>query len=162
MSDSTGNKMDREGVFKFWLSVIRSDKALRYKYGERKKHIQNLISGLLDNDISQDDAEFLKRRVVEALVTKEGMSDKGEYKGWKKNAEEDFDDAIQQGYVGAKIRKKKELESSFDEDPIVVRWCKDTFGNDVDLFTIKEAHTPFTVLRSNFLKSMVKSAGGRK
>lgn len=158
------NKISADLIFKRWVASVREDRLSQYQYGERKKHIDNLIGALFANGVPQDEAEFLKRKVVETLVTKEGMKGNGKYRGWKENAEADFDDAIQLAYVPEFQKEKKsyQMSKTFTEDPNIVKWCKDTFGADVDTFTLKEAHTIGNTLNIMFLNSFYKrNTGGR-
>lgn len=162
MKSTTENNSDL--VFKRWLADVREDRSLQYKYGERKNHIENLIAALVAEGVDQDDAQFLKRKVVDTLVTKEGMKGNGRHKGWKETAENDFDDAIQRAYVPA--LKKADLDykasQTFKEDPNIVAWCKKKFGSNVHILTIKEVHTPGTALRFMFVNEFYnRNTGGR-
>ncbi len=162
MKSTTEN--DINAIFKRWAADVREDRSLQYKYGERRKHIENLVTAMVLENIPQDEAQMLKRRVIDILVTKEGMKGNGRHKGWKETAETDYDDAIQRAYVPALKKADADFKTSqtFKEDPNIVAWCKQKFGPNVSILTIKEVHTTGTMLRSMFVNEWHnRNTGGK-
>lgn len=145
-SSNEAPKLDSDEVFARWLADVRVDSSKRYTRAHRKEHLAALMGYLKMHDIPQDDAQFLKRKVVEALVTKEGMRGQGKYKNWKENTEEDFDDLIQHTYVPALSVKIEPVKSAQGYDPVLVKWCKQRFGDSVGEELIKAAHQPLHML----------------
>jgi hypothetical protein len=142
MESSKENKLSAQEVLKKWTSDVRQDISSRYTYGNRKEHIENLMGYLKMHDVDKDDAQFLKNKVVEVLVTEEGRKGKGKHKGWKENVENDFDDAIQQAYVPGLSSEIKPIKTAQGYDPRIYNWCKAKFGNHVGENIIKAAHQP--------------------
>lgn len=143
MESLNEKKPDANEVFARWLADVRVDNLSRYSYGDRKKHVQNLMGFLLQNSINKDDAQMLKRRVVEVLVSEKGMKGKDKHRGWKENVEADFNDAIQLAYVpGLRDVSIERLKTSSGHDPDIVTWIKKRFGDHVGPEMIKAAHQP--------------------
>lgn len=142
MESLTEKKLDETEVFNRWLADVREDKGSRYTYEDRKEHIQTLMGYLTKYEIAQDDAQFLKKRVVEALVHEEGRKGKGKYSGWKENVEADFDDAIQRTYIPGLSVDIKPVRGAQEYDPRIVSWCKTRFGDHVGPDVVKAAHQP--------------------
>jgi hypothetical protein len=167
MQSSNQNKPTAEDIFKRWCASLHEDKSLQYKYGERRKHLERLIGGFKRNGIEQDDAQLMKRKVVEQLVSKKGMKESGrggEYSNWKENAENDFDDVIQLAYVPEYQTEDLhyKVSQTFKEDPNIVAWCKQKFGPNVSILTIKEVHTTGSMLRSMFVNEWHnRNTGGK-
>ena len=129
MDSSNEKKLDSGEVFDRWVADVREDRSARYTYQDRTRHLENLMGYLKMHDVSKDDAQFLKRKVVEILVTKEGMKNNGKHKGWKENTENDFDDLIQRTYVeGLRPTEIKAIRGSQGYDPKIVTWCKSNYG----------------------------------
>lgn len=141
MSSLNESKMDENDILKTWAAIARQDKGLQYKYGARKRHIEDLVGALVSHGVSLSDAEMLKRRVVEELVTKKGMSGGGDYKGWKENVERDFVDALHIAYF-PDFKSSAPLKSAHSFDPRIVQWAKAKYGANVGSEIIKAAHQP--------------------
>lgn len=146
MKSLNENKLDADKVFSRWLAEVREDKSSQYSYGERKKHVQNLMGFLKHHDVSQNDAQMLKRKVVESLVTPDGLKGRDKYKGWKESVENDFDDAVQIAHVPALSASIEPLKNVQGYDPMIIDWCKRKYGEDVGDEFIKAAHQPLHVI----------------
>lgn len=151
MSEKTNKTLDVHEVVKRWLADIRSDQSSRYLYGKRKEHIELLMQYFIEYQIAQDDAEFVRKKVVESLVTSEGMKGKDRHKGWKENTENDFDDAIQLTYV-----KGVDYSSSPDykQDPDIVAWAHEKFGNNIPARALKDCHSIGNVLYFSYIEDL--------
>ena len=153
--------MDIHAIFKRWVADIRSDADGRYSYRNRTKHIELLIGYFKQHGVDQDSAQSLKRKVVEILVTPEGMRGKDKHKGWKENTENDFDDAIQMAYVpGVSTLKVEHLKGAHGFDPNVVAWAKNKFGKNVDEEILKACHQPMNVYQLMFINDFFKRNTG--
>jgi hypothetical protein len=159
MESSTTNvtKKTETDAFNRWIADVREDIGSRYGYEDRKKHIQILMGYLVEYGIAMDDAQFLKKRVVEALVTKEGMKGKGKHSGWKENTEADFDDAIQKTYVpGLKKAEFMVQKTAQGYDPRKVKWAKEKFGDHVGEDIIIAVHQPLHLFWIMFMREYHK------
>ena len=135
-------QLDEFECLRLWLADLRQDISSQYLFDERKEHISDLMLLFTTNNIAQDDAQMMKNKVVEALVTKDGMRGNGKYKNWKQNAENDFDDAIQLTYVKPHVKTITSLKTAQGYDPRIVKWAKDKYGAHVGDEFIKAAHQP--------------------
>ncbi len=156
-------KLDNHECVKKWASELRADRSAQYLKSNRKVHLENLMEYFTVHEVSQDDAEFTKRSVVEILVTPTGMTGtKAEHKTWKTNTERDFDDAIQNTYVlGLKDIAIKPLKTAQGYDPDIVGWIKGRFGNHVGPEMIKAAHQPGHTLWMMFMNEFFnRDTGG--
>ncbi len=151
-------KLNEFECINIWIAGVRQDKSTQYKYGKRKEHIGSLMEFFTSNDIDQDTAQMMKNRVVDLLVTQKGMSDKDQYKGWKKNAQEDYDDAIQLTYVMPKIPTN--TKSRLGNDQLMIAWLKAKFGNNISEDLIQAAHVPMHSLRLMFINDNYKRDTG--
>lgn len=162
MQSLNEKKLDADEVFKRWLADVREDNHTRYTRSDRKRHLENLMGYLQMYNVPQDDAQFLKKKVVEALVTKEGMRGQGKYQNWRENTENDFDDLIQKTYVPAPSVKIEPLKAAQSYDPLIVNWCKKKYGDHVGEEFIKAAHQPLHVLWCMCLnETFNRNTGGR-
>lgn len=149
---SSNDIKTEDDAYNRWIADVREDIGSRYGYQDRKKHIEILMGYLKMYNISMDDAQFLKKRVVEALVTKEGMKGNGKHKGWKENTEADFDDAIQKAYVpGLEKIDFKPLKNAQGHDPRIVQWAKKKFGEQIGEEIVVAAHQPMHALWMMFM-----------
>ncbi len=145
-------KLDENECVDLWIAVIRKDPDERYTFDKRKEHLETLMEYFTDNEIDKDSAQMMKRKAVEALVTKEGMKGKGKHNGWKENAEADFNDAIQLTYVLPNVSKKlKPLRNAQGHDPRIVKWAKEKFGEQIGEDIVIAAHQPMHALWMMFM-----------
>ena len=145
-------KLNESEVFDRWIADVRADGSIRYTYEDRKRHLENLMGFLKIHNIAKDDAQFLKKRVVETLVTKEGLKGKGKHSGWKENTENDFNDYIQRLYVpGLPAADFKRIKTAQGYDPRIVSWAKAKFGDHLGQDMINAAHQPLHTLWNMFM-----------
>jgi len=157
MTSSSVNKMDENDVFNRWIADVREDMGSRFGYQDRKLHLENLMGYLKMHNIPMDDAMFLKKRVVETLVTKEGMKGKGKHSGWKENTEADFDDAIQKTYVPGLVESNiRPTKTAQGYDPNIMAWIKAKYPQGVREDFIIAAHQPMHFLWLMFIKDHFK------
>ena len=145
-------KGDAQAVFNYWLAVIRSDKSRLYVYSERRKHLHCLMHYLKENEIDMDEASFLKNKVVDVLVHEEGKKNKGKYKDWVKNAKDDFDDCLQLAYVQGLAQPESSLD--YKQDPDIVAWAHEKFGNNIPARALKDCHSIGNVLYFSYIEDL--------
>ena len=150
-SENKEAKLSPEETVTRWLADIRIDRKSQYLYRDRKEHLELLMGYLKTNDVSMDDASFLKRKVVEALVHTEGMKNQGKYKNWQKTVEEEYDDWIQRTYVPGVSIPKASQKLDYILDPDIVGWAKKKFGNDIHPNILKDCHQIGNVLNIMFI-----------
>lgn len=163
MTSSEDQKLDCNQVYNRWLAEVRLDRINRYTRANRKEHLAKLIASLQEYGIDQIEAQMLKRKVVEALVTEEGRKNKGKHKDWVKNTEEDFDDLIQVAYIPVLQRTITPLKSAeHNNDPRIVTWCKTKYGEHVHEDILTAAHQAGHMLWCMCLNETFKrNTGGR-
>lgn len=134
-------KFTADEILKAWLAKIRQDKTSQYLYRDRKEHLEHLMVMLTAQEVEMDDVIALKRHVVAGLVHAEGMKGQGRYKGWKENAETDFDDAVQIAYNSELINMTTSSKPDYKQDPEIVSWVTKKFGNNIPPSVLKDCHT---------------------
>ena len=146
-------KLNENECLRLWAADLRSDKASQYLYDKRKEYIENLVELFLANDVNQESACSMKTKVIELLVTPEGMKGKGTHKSWKENAENDFDDVIQITYVKPNVKADfKRIKTAQGYDPKIVAWIKGKYGDHVGQDMINAAHQPLHTLWIMFMQ----------
>lgn len=146
-------KLNDVECLNLWIAMVRRDKSSQYTYNERQGHIDALMEMFLQNEVDEDSARMLKRKVVETLVSFEGMKGKGKHSGWKENTEKDYEDAIQLNYVmpHAKTSGFKRVKTAQGYDPNIMAWLKKNYGPDVREDFIVAAHQPMHYLWLKFI-----------
>lgn len=145
-------KLDENECLNLWIATVRRDKSSQYTYNQRQGHIDSLMVLLTENGVDQDSAMMLKRKVVETLVSVEGMRGKGKHNGWKENTENDFNDAIQLTYVQPNVRVEfRKIKTAQGYDQTIVNWAKEKFGDHLGQDMINAAHQPLHTLWNMFM-----------
>ena len=153
-------KLDGREVMKRWLADIRSDGSSRYLYNKRQEHIELLMQYFLEHGVEQIEAQVMKNKVVEYLVTPEGLKGKNNHKGWKENTENDFDDAVQRTYVPAPSSIEfKRQKTAQGYDPRIVKWAKARWGDHVGDDIIIAAHQPLHLFWMMWMKDQYNLHG---
>lgn len=147
---------DSDDVFKGWLSLIRQNEDIRYKYNNRKAHLEDLMDMFLNANISMEEAYIYKNRVVKALVTEEGMKGRNKHKNWKENTENDFEDAIQFAYNP--LLKNQVIKKNLNYQPVheIVNWAKSKFGENVPQDVLRDCHTLYHLFNMQFINDFYK------
>ena len=152
---SNKKEMNPDDLFLLWKKQVKEIGKSRYTSAERKEQIDLLCELFYKHNIDLDEAKLYKRKVVELLVTKDGMKGNGKYKGWKENTEEDFDATLISWYQGefevindtTKIKELKKEQSigygnngHIERHRIIVAWTKHKFGDNWSESICLEAH----------------------
>ena len=117
----------------------------------------------VEHNIDRDEAQSSKKKVIAVLVHPNGMKVKDpRHKGWKENAEKDFDQAIIRTYVQAPPPRITSLRGAQEYDPDIISWAKNKFGKDVDEEIIKACHQQMNVLQIMFMNEYGQRKTGGK
>jgi len=104
------------------------------KDGLRREHIKNLFDMWLDYKVPQDEAASYCRKVVEFLVTREGIKGKGKYRDWAPNAEKDFKDVLADAYLPSipkpEVLKLGDIYMSSDSFGHIRLWSENKYGKE--------------------------------
>jgi len=92
-------KPDIQDIFVAWKQNCQTDFGkTRFSSVTRKEVIDILVNMLADMSIDYDEAKNLKNQVIKTLITKDGLTGTGKYKGWKQAVEEDFIAILYEAY----------------------------------------------------------------
>lgn len=145
---SVGKSITVNDIFNTWKLDLRENHNVRYLYKNRKEHIENLVTYLINTGVSLDDAKDLRNKVLLELTTAEGRKGKGRYKGWKENVLDDFDMIVSGMYVEIPTSPPQQHETINEmlEDEYIKEWAVKIFGDNE--FAIRESQTIGTLLNS--------------
>lgn len=149
-------------IFKSWFANVKNNYDIRYIRKERPELIEELVTTFYNIKIPYDEAIFFKKRVVNALTTKEGRKGNGKHKGWKENVEEDFELILAKVYVNIEKSDKDNVTDVnakinkvlIPEDEWIKAWLKDNFGENYPKGLDKLAHTVGSSLNIDFMKDV--------
>jgi hypothetical protein len=148
-------KMSGDEVFIMWKGLVKEIGKARYTAVERKEQLDELCEMFHKFGVDVDEAKSYKKKIIEFMVTKEGMKGNGRHKGWKEATEEDFISNLMGYYSGefkvvndTKLTKKnvtKKIEyygglDYMDRAPLVVAWSKQKFKDKWSEAICLEAH----------------------
>lgn len=161
-------KMTPEDVFILWKNTAKDIGKARYTSIERLEQLDVLAEMFVERGIDIDDARIFKKKVVEFLVTKEGMKGNGRYKGWKERTEEDFLSSLLVRYqdkaeiindtTNLKVTRKVEYYGGADymeRTPLMVAWSKYKFLNLWSEAICLETHKIGSALWIQFQKEVM-------
>tara|TARA_R100000951_G_C2628563_1_gene176872 strand:- start:158 stop:715 length:558 start_codon:yes stop_codon:yes gene_type:complete len=164
--------MSGDEVFISWKSQVKEIGKVRYTAVERKEQLDELCEMFLEFGVDFDEAKSYKKRILEFMVTKEGMKGNGKHKGWKEATEEDFVGLLVGWYRGdfqvvndTKLTKKaitKKIEyygglDYMDRTPLMVAWTKHKFKDNWSEAVCLEAHKIGSSLWRAFGKEVLSS-----
>lgn len=148
-------KMTSEEVFIYWKSLAKEVGKVRYTATERVEQLDLLCEMFREKGVDYDEAKSYLKKVIEFMVTKEGMKGNGKHKGWKEATREDFVGMLTKYYNGefqvvndTKLTKKSmttkvEYYGGVDymnRTPLVVAWTKHKFKDNWSESICLEAH----------------------
>lgn len=165
------DKLTADDVFRMWKVETKELGANKYAATERVELIDMLCELLRKYGIDIDDARFLKKKVIEVLVTKEGMKGSGKYKGWKETTENEFLDNLLVYYVDdfeivnstEQIKNSKSRNQYYgeigymDRTQLIVEWTKFMFKKKWTESICLEAHKIGSSLWLLFEKEVMNS-----
>jgi hypothetical protein len=160
MSENKQNEtLSITDVFNKWQAHILKDGFSRFSYSSREPQLKILAEYLVDYGVSFEDAKALKRQVIAALMTEDGMKKKNKHKNgnWLMNTERDFD-AIMADYYIADPVAKTTVKTDYKQKVEIVEWVKTKFGSDVNAQVIREAHQIGNVLNNMYFNDLQKEA----
>lgn len=168
MSDTI--TMSAEDCFILWKHGVKEVGKAKYSAKERVEHLSILGQMFFNHGIDLDEARFYKKRVVDFLVTKEGMKGNGKYKYWKERTEEDFIASLLSWYqekaeivndtTNKKVVRKVEYYDGadyMDRTPLIVAWTKYKFKDNWTESLCLEAHKIGSPLWFLFDKEVISS-----
>lgn len=147
-------QLSAEQVFVAWKNYVSKEIGkLKYTQEERLEILEELCMNYRKYGVAYDDAEFLRKKFMEFVVTKEGMKGNGRYKGWKERALEDYDSCLIKYYdediEQVEVEKPKEMGKSKEDygifpylprNVVVVDWSKRKFGDSWSESICLECH----------------------
>lgn len=149
MSEAS-KEVDIDHLFKVWVYNITeggSNMSNLYKKNDRKGYIEDLFIALKKYGVEYDDALRLKKRVVNTLVSDEGLKHAGKnghiHGTWAPNTEMDFDNALAEHYnpnAGLEVENVVFKDSVFKipKSDKIINWVKEKYGDSEQI--IEEAH----------------------
>ena len=168
MSDTFN--MTPEDIFLLWKTEARDIGKAKYTSVERIEQLDILANMFFERGIDIEEARMFKRKVVEFLVTKEGMKGNGRYKGWKERAEEDFLASLLVYYkknaevvndtTNLKVTRKVEFYGGaeyMERTPLLVAWSKHKFKTLWSEAICLETHKVGSALWIQFQKEVMFS-----
>ena len=165
-------KMSADECFISWKTLAKEVGKVRYTSTERMEQLDVLCDMFRTHGVEYDDAKFYKKKVVEFMVTKEGMKGNGRHKGWKEATEEDFIGILTGFYNGefqivndttaTKKTKTRKVEyyggiDYLERAPLMVAWTKYKFENLWTESICLEAHKIGSPLWQAFDKEVMRS-----
>lgn len=169
-----------EQVFSSWKTWVEKELGkARYTKQERLEQLDTLCAMFKDSRIEYEDALMLKKDFVDFVVTREGKKGKGNHKGWKENAAENFE-GILFGYYSGQYKTLSEIESgekkkkikknvdAYDQPgylprtPLLVAWTKHKFKDRWSEAICLEAHKIGGAVNILFQKEVLASDWSNK
>lgn len=165
-------KMSSDECYIYWKSLAKEVGKVRYTSIERIEQLDVLCELFRKHGVDYDDAKSYKRKVVEFMVTKEGMKGNGRHKGWKEATEEDFVGILTGYYNGefevvndttaTKQTKTRKVEyyggiDYMDRTPLMVAWTKHRYKKNWTESICLEAHKIGSPLWQAFDKEVINS-----
>lgn len=151
-------------IFNKWLKGILAKGFDRYSYASRKSQIADLVGLLKLHNIEFSDAKRLKDKVLKELLSDDGYKSRKKHANgnWRKNTEADFDSILADEFIHSEEIRTYQVSKTFSEDPAIMAWTKKTFGDNVDIEIVKQAHTPGNVLFYKAVNEICnRNTGGR-
>lgn len=169
----TDRSMNADEVFLYWKSLAKIVGKVRYTSTERQEQLDVLCELFKKHDTDFDEAKSYKKKIIEFMVTKEGMKGNGKHKGWKEATEEDFIGILTGWYSGDftvvndTTEIKRNMDKKNDEDygtldytfrtPLIVAWTKHKFKHRWTESICLEAHKVGGPLWQLFDKEVMNS-----
>ena len=163
--------MEADEVFIMWKGLVKEIGKARYTAVERKEQLDELCEMFSKFGVDVDEAKSYKRKVIEFMVTKEGMKGNGKHKGWKEATEEDFISNLMAYYQGeyqssdtSNLKPSKVGDvhyygslSYMVRTPLMVAWSKHKFKNKWTESICLETHKVGSPLWQLFDKEVINS-----
>jgi len=165
-------QMTSEECFLNWKSLAKEVGKVRYTATERVEQLDVLCEMFRKHGVDYDEAKAYGKKVIEFMVTKEGMKGNGKHKGWKEATKEDFVGILTGYYNGefqvvndTKLTKKSMVQKVefyggadyMSRTPLVVAWSKHRFKDKWTEAICLEAHKIGSPLWQMFDKEVMSS-----
>lgn len=168
---SERKKMTADEVFLAWKVLVKEIGKARFNADERREQLDMLCEMFFERGVDIDEAKMYKRKIVEFMVTKEGMKGNGRHKGWKETTEEDFIGNLAMYYKeemdivndtthmnkATKINEIYGGRDYMDRTALIVAWSKHKFKSRWSEAICLEAHKVGSQLWTMFKKEVINS-----
>lgn len=172
MTTDTKNKtMSSEEAFLLWKGEAKAVGKARYTASERIEQLDVLCEIFYKYGIDFEEAKSYKKKIVEFMVTREGLKGNGRYKGWKQNTEEDYISLLTRWYnnefqvvndithvnKATKVNEYYGGRDYLERTPLIVAWSKHKFKEKWSESICLETHKVGSSLWNMFKKEVILS-----
>jgi hypothetical protein len=158
-----------EDVFLSWKGDVKLLGKDRFISEERVRLLDMLAEMCRKHGVDLVDAKMVKRKVIEFMVTKEGLKGNGKHKGWKETVEDDYLISLTRWYgddfeiaedtsevvLGGDPKLNYGNGKYLERNDLIVAWTKDKFKDFWDESVCLEAHNKFSHLWYLFIKENI-------